>query len=251
MPRKGNNRDTEGKSCPRYARGTKALISWQAEVMLDYYQLSADLEYEGRNLFLKNWADRLLGAFFMVLLSPLFLILAAAIILEGLIFGDARGPVFVGQRRFSANKPFNLFKFRSYYIQDDTLHKDKTDTIWFINERRQTRVGKVLRKFYLDELPQLFNILCGDMSFVGPRPWPGKQNKEVIALGFQSRRFLKGGLCGPNQSLKGVKEKPAHKFELEEMLLELYMSRSAIGVVWTDVRLVWGTLRVAFRAEGL
>jgi hypothetical protein len=48
-----------------------------------------------------------------------------------------------------------------------------------------------------------------------------------------------------------VKEKPAHKFELEEMLLELYMSRSAIGVVWTDVRLVWGTLRVVFRAEGL
>ena len=127
--------------------------------MLDYYQLSADLEYEGRNLFLKNWADRLLGAFFMVLLSPLFLILAAAIILEGLIFGDARGPGFVGQRRLSANKPFNLFKFRSYYIQDDTLHKDKTDTIWFINERRQTRVGKVLRKFYLNGFSKHVEIL--------------------------------------------------------------------------------------------
>lgn len=217
---------------------------------VDYYQLPADLEYEGRNLFLKIWVDRLLSVFFLVLLSPLFLILAAAIILEGLIFGDTRGPVFVGQRRISADKPFDLIKFRSYYIQDDALHQDKADTIWFINDRRQTRAGKVLRKFYLDELPQLFNILRGEMSFVGPRPWPEKQNNEVLALGFQSRRFLKGGLCGPNQSFKGVKEKPAHKFEMEEMLLESYMSRSALGVVWTDVRLVWETLRVVFRAEG-
>lgn len=218
---------------------------------MDYYQLPADLEYEGKNLFLKNGADRLLSAFFLVLLSPLFLILAAAIILEGLIFKDSRGPVFIGQRRISANKPFNLLKFRSYFIQDDALHKDKADTIWFINERRPTRVGKILRKFYLDELPQLFNILRGEMSFVGHRPWPEKQNKEVLELGFQSRHFLKGGLCGPNQSLKGVKEKPAHKFELEEMLLESYMSRSALGVLWVDAKLVWETLRVVLRAEGL
>ena len=109
-----------------------------------------------------------------------------------------------------------------------------------------------MRKFYLDELPQLFNVLKGDMSFVGPRPWPEKQYMDVLAHGFHARRVVRGGLCGPLQALKGAapEDKPPNKFEVEDRLVADYCERSALGVVFYDLRLIGKTLRVVWRAEG-
>jgi len=218
----------------------------------EYFSLGKDFEYAKGNLYLKRGFDILFAAFFIVLLSPLFLVCVLAILGEGLISKTARGPAFITQRRISRGQPFNLIKFRSYYLKDDPHMAHLADTIWFINDRRQTWVGKLLRKFYLDELPQLFNVLKGEMSFVGPRPWPEKQYLDVLALGFYARRVVRGGVCGPLQALKGAapEDKPPSKFEVEDRLVAEYCKRSAPAVVFYDLRLIGKTLKVVWRAEG-
>ena len=112
------------------------------------------------SLFLKRAFDIFASAFMLILLSPLFLILAIAIKL------DSRGPVFYRQTRVTQyNKKFRIFKFRSM-----VQNADKGSLVTVGNDARITRVGKFIRKFKLDELCQLIDVLRGAMTFVGTRP---------------------------------------------------------------------------------
>jgi lipopolysaccharide/colanic/teichoic acid biosynthesis glycosyltransferase len=121
---------------------------------------------------LKSAADVLIAAIGAVLLAPLFLVIAAAIKL------DSPGPVIFCQKRVGLNgKVFVMYKFRTMAEDSDVklaeLHKQNMMTGHMFkikDDPRITRVGKVLRKTSLDEFPQLFNVLKGDMSLVGPRP---------------------------------------------------------------------------------
>jgi lipopolysaccharide/colanic/teichoic acid biosynthesis glycosyltransferase len=121
---------------------------------------------------LKSAADVLIAAIGAVLLAPLFLVIAAAIKL------DSPGPVIFCQKRVGLNgKVFVMYKFRTMAEDTDVklaeLHKQNMMTGHMFkikDDPRITRVGKVLRKTSLDEFPQLFNVLKGDMSLVGPRP---------------------------------------------------------------------------------
>lgn len=112
------------------------------------------------SLFLKRAFDIFASAFMLILLSPLFLILAIAIKL------DSRGPVFYRQTRVTQyNKNFRIFKFRSM-----VQNADKGSLVTVGNDARITRVGRFIRKFKLDELCQLIDVLRGTMTFVGTRP---------------------------------------------------------------------------------
>ena len=108
--------------------------------------------------FIKRILDLLLAIILLVLLSPIFIIVSIAIKLE------TKGPVIFKQIRSGKhNKEFTLYKFRSMTANNDFYNTKEEDQI--------TKVGRVLRKTSLDELPQLFNILKGEMSFIDPRPW--------------------------------------------------------------------------------
>jgi len=107
---------------------------------------------------LKQIIDFILALLGIILLSPIYLLTAIAIKI------DSKGPVIFVQKRIGKNgKEFNLYKFRSMSAKNNTLD--------FTQENIITRVGKFIRKTSIDELPQLFNILKGDMAFIGPRPW--------------------------------------------------------------------------------
>lgn len=96
----------------------------------------------------------------LIILLPLFLIFSLLIII------NSKGPVFYLQKRVGKNgKLFNLVKFRTMYV-----NADKQGLLTVGNDKRITSVGKFLRKYKLDELPQFFNVLAGQMSIVGPRP---------------------------------------------------------------------------------
>jgi exopolysaccharide biosynthesis polyprenyl glycosylphosphotransferase len=126
----------------------------------------------------------------LVLLSPIFLIVALLIKL------DSRGPVFFVQKRVGLNKRrFRMYKFRTMVVDAETRQfelekRNEADgPVFKIKEDpRITRVGKFLRKFSIDELPQFFNVLCGDMSLVGPRPLPVR-DYEGFEQDWQRRRF--------------------------------------------------------------
>lgn len=113
------------------------------------------------NDFLKRIFDLLVSFFAIILLSPFFIIVSL------LIKMDSKGPVIFKQVRVGKNeKPFEIYKFRTMVVDAEKLGKQITVG----NDNRITKIGGFLRKFKLDELPQLFNVFKGDMSFVGPRP---------------------------------------------------------------------------------
>ena len=108
--------------------------------------------------FIKRILDLLLAIILLVLLLPIFIIVSIAIKLE------TKGPVIFKQIRSGKNNHvFTLYKFRSMTASNDFYNTKEEDQI--------TKVGRIIRKTSLDELPQLFNILKGEMSFIGPRPW--------------------------------------------------------------------------------
>lgn len=137
--------------------------------------------------------DRLFASALLVLLSPLFLIIAIAIRCE------TRGPVFFLQPRYGFNGlPFTVFKFRTmHHAMSDLLANEQTSR----NDPRVTAIGKWLRKLSLDELPQLLNVLRGEMSLVGPRPHApntraeGRALDEVVA-DYAERHRIKPGITG-------------------------------------------------------
>lgn len=115
-----------------------------------------------RDISLKRTIDALLAFICLIIFSPLFLIIAIAIRLE-----DGQ-PVFYCQERIGkGGKPFLIYKFRSMKIDAE---KDGPNLLEVNGDKRLTKVGKFVREHHLDELPQLWNVLRGDMAFIGPRP---------------------------------------------------------------------------------
>ena len=112
------------------------------------------------NNFIKRLLDIILSLIVLIILSPIYLMLILALyIMQG-------RPIFFSQTRLGLNgKKFKMYKFRTMRLSREKLDLNST------TENEITTLGRILRKMSLDELPQLFNILKGDMSFIGPRPW--------------------------------------------------------------------------------
>ena len=148
------------------------------------------------NALIKRIADILMSIIIIILTSPVMLICAIGVKLS------SKGPVLFKQQRVGKNKKlFNMYKFRSMVVNDeqDTAWSSKTDN-------RRTKFGSFLRKTSLDELPQFFNVLKGDMSIVGPRPeipYYVDQFKEEIPL-YMVRHQIRPGITGWAQ-VKGLR----------------------------------------------
>ena len=141
-------------------------------------------------MFVKRTFDIFASTVLLVVLSPLFGITALCIILEN------RGPVFYSQIRVGKDgRQFRFFKFRSMVVGAQAMkaqllqHNESKDGVLFKMKKdpRITRVGRFIRKFSIDELPQLFNVLIGDMSLVGPRP---ATPDEVAQYTLEQRKRL-------------------------------------------------------------
>jgi exopolysaccharide biosynthesis polyprenyl glycosylphosphotransferase len=151
---------------------------------------------DGWQLVAKRLIDVLASIGLLVMLAPLFAIVTLLIRL------DSPGPVFFGQERVGFNKRrFRMLKFRTMVAEADRqqnllehLNEAEGPVFKIQNDPRITRVGKFLRRFSIDELPQLFNVLKGDMSLVGPRPLPIR-DVDRIDVQWHKRRFsIKPGI---------------------------------------------------------
>ena len=131
---------------------------FETEIVKKYRE---EIEKRRVSLFLKLFLDKVLALILLIPLSPIILAIAIWIKL------DSEGPVFYRQERITTyGRPFRIFKFRTMVKDADKLGAAVTEH----NDPRISRAGNKLRKVRLDELPQLFNVLLGDMSFVGVRP---------------------------------------------------------------------------------
>lgn len=126
---------------------------------IQYYKTI--LERKKISLILKRVFDMVVSIILLILLSPILLIFSVWIKL------DSKGPIFFRQERITLNgKKFKIFKFRTMVVDADK----KGSLVTLANDNRITKVGHLIRKIRLDELPQLINVLLGDMTFVGTRP---------------------------------------------------------------------------------
>ena len=171
-----------------------------------------------------------------LVLIPVFILIMAAIKFE------SRGPVFFKQKRVGLNKNhFNILKFRTMYIEtpNDTPTHLLADPDVYI-----TRVGKVLRKTSLDELPQLFNILKGEMAFVGPRPALWNQYDLIDERDKYQANDTLPGLTGWAQ-INGRDELP---IEIKAKLDGEYIQRMGILM---DTRCFIATIFSVLKSEGV
>jgi len=185
----------------------------------------------------KGVFDMGLSMVLLVFLTPFFLLIAV------LIKIDSRGPVFYSQLRVGKNgQTFNILKFRSL---KDNAEASGGPTWAGVNDERCTRLGRRLRRTRLDELPQLINILRGDMSFVGPRPerpFFVNELKEKIPY-YEVRTIVKPGLTGwaqVNQPYSSSLEGASEKFQYDiyyiknmSLLLDTWIILSTFKVVLT------------------
>lgn len=149
--------------------------------------------------YVKRILDFVLAVFGLVILSPLYLVIIIAIKL------DSRGPILFEQKRMAQNKKsFKIYKFRTMRI--DTPHNMPTHMLVHADSYITT-VGKFLRKTSLDELPQLLNILKGEMSVIGPRPCLMNQKDLIVERDKYGANNVKPGLTGLAQ-ISGRDELP-------------------------------------------
>jgi exopolysaccharide biosynthesis polyprenyl glycosylphosphotransferase len=194
--------------------------------------------------FLKRALDCAASALALAFCAPLMAILAVAIRL------DSRGPILFRQQRIGRDGyPFEMLKFRTMVDgaadqKAALLHRNECEGLFKIaDDPRITKVGRVLRRAYLDELPQLLNVLRGDMSLVGPRPLVSEDDLRIE--GWDRRRLhLTPGMTGPWQ-VTGVTRPP-----LGEMVKLDYLY-VATWSLWGDVKIILRTIALIFARRGL
>ncbi len=208
------------------------------------YAVAIDTQYTIRNQkanikyypYVKRFLDILLSLLALPIAIPIILIFAVIIKLE------TPGPVFFLQERVGLHgKYFKVIKLRSMGVD-----AEKNGAQWATkNDPRVTKVGAFIRKTRIDELPQLFNVLKGDMSLIGPRPerpmFTAQFNEEIP--GFIDRLQVKPGITGWAQVNGGYDITPREKLELDRY----YINNMSF---WLDLKIILKTIKVCITGDG-
>ena len=216
------------------------MLRWRQRVKLTIWEVGL-----GGVFAVKRLMDLLLALLALLLFLPVFLVVGLAIWLE-----DGR-PLFYVQKRVGINgREFPFFKFRSMCRDADqrktvlAAQNDSHDGVIFKmrNDPRITRVGKFIRRFSIDELPQIFNVLLGDMAVVGPRP-PIPREVALYTLAERKRLHVKPGLTCIWQ-IQGRSEIP---FKQQVRLDLQYIHSQSI---WKDIVIILKTVPAVLLGRG-
>lgn len=182
--------------------------------------------------FLKRVMDIVLSSIAIILSSPILLVAAIAIKIE-----DKGSIIFKQNRATRDGKIFSVYKLR-------TMKEDVENYSVVENDDRVTRVGKFLRKYRIDEIPQFFNVLKGDMSVVGPRPemLANIFNYTSVLPEFEYRLRVKAGITGHAQIAGKYNTSPKDKLILDLMYIEEYS-------MWLDIKLIFQTIIVLLKKD--
>ncbi|WP_024862514.1 sugar transferase [Pediococcus acidilactici] len=215
--------------------------------MTENKKIVVDEQYQNRRFiyhFFKRAIDIIASGAGLILLSPLFLIISLAIKAED------RGPIFYSQIRLGkGQRPFKMYKFRSMIVDadkklEDLLEKNEVDGAMFKmkHDPRITKVGRFTRKHSLDELPQLWNVLIGDMTLVGPRPPLEREVAEYSEYDRQ-RLAVKPGCTG----LWQVSGRNDVDFD---GMVELDLNYIQNSGVFLDLTILLRTILIVFKPNG-
>ena len=201
----------------------------------------------------KRVLDRGVSLMLLALLSPVIAVVLVVMALDTLFVSADRGGFLYRETRISRGREFALLKFR-------TLRRAAVRTqaggeaharLLEANPQNLTWAGrKILKPWYLDEIPQLLNVLKGDMSLVGPRPWPPSMVAQQVSEGHEYRNLVTAGWTGPAQVRKDVTA-PEGYTELDLTYVEGCRTWSSARLVRYDLGILWQTVKLIVRGEGL
>jgi lipopolysaccharide/colanic/teichoic acid biosynthesis glycosyltransferase len=205
-----------------------------------------------RPRLLKSLFDKLVAAALLLLALPVLLLLKICFLIEGWLLPETRGPMFFFYWAVSAGKPIRKYKIR--LIKPEFIDPEGAragDWLAYCAEwspQSRTITGRLVKKFYLDELPQFYCVLKGDMSIVGPRPLSVRHYERDRDQGNVARLLLRGGMVSLAHNKKGSPEmgNPAYEYEY----VDAYLKRSAIGLLLLDLRILWTSLGLVARGGG-
>lgn len=193
------------------------------------------------NFFLKRFFDFCFSLGMCVILIPLWIVVAI------IIKWDSKGPIFFKQgRRTKDGRIFQMLKFRSMIENAENMG---TGLFSYDKDFRVTRVGKFLRRTSIDELPQLFNVIIGDISIVGPRPCVTYElgDFETLNKKYKTRFQMKGGITGLAQC-KGRNE---NSWDEKVTLDNEYINRFKKEGVGLDIKIIWWTILKVFIGQNI
>ena len=199
-----------------------------------YFEIS---KFHGLNLFIKILFDKILALFFLLLLSPVIIISIVCIYIE-----DGYPILFTQDRTGWDGRRFKIFKLRS--LKSEKFDKTVQVTT---NDKRLLLIGKIIRRFSIDELPQFINVLIGDMSVVGPRPHMVEHDIKYSAIfsGFLKRHKSNPGLTGWAQvnGLRGATPTP----DLMEKRMKYDLWYLNNWTIWLDFYIILKTFYIIFK----
>lgn len=187
----------------------------------------------------------------LALLSPLIAILLTAMAVDMVVCRRDRGSFLYREPRISRGRLFELIKLRTLRreVLDEVQAGGGHARLYEADPTHLTWAGRrLLKPWYLDEVPQLLNVLRGDMSMVGPRPWPPAMVESQVAAGLDYRNRILAGLTGPAQVTKGEAVPFDH---LDTGYFERCSTLSAWDIVLYDLQILRRTVVVMARGEGL
>jgi lipopolysaccharide/colanic/teichoic acid biosynthesis glycosyltransferase len=202
--------------------------------------------------FFKVLFDKLLASLLLLLSAPIILALKFAYMVEGWVIPENAGPMFFYYNAVSAGKIIRKYKIRlikEKYIEPEGAKRH--DWIAYSAEwtpDSRTFMGQFVKKFYLDELPQFWSVLKGDLSIVGPRPLAILHYQRDRAQGNVTRFLLRGGLLGLGHINKGTSEMGNPVFEYE--YVDQYLKRSSFGLLCLDLWIIWRGILVIIKGGG-
>lgn len=200
---------------------------------MDEKSIALDIR-DGMNVFerfVKRIFDLICSFLALIILSPVFLVVSIVLLCQG------DGSVFFRQERIGyKGRPFNILKFRTMRVDSESNGEPRLATV---NDERLTKVGKFLREHHLDELPQLLNVLLGDMSFVGPRP---ERRYFIEKIRQENPNYdylymIRPGLTSMATLHNGYTDTMEKMLKRLDMDLEYLQKRS----LWLDMKLILTT----------
>lgn len=200
----------------------------------------------------KRIFDVLLSLTVLVVLSPFILTVLFLIKIEHIMRGRPFDPFFYSEIRFSQGKPFLLFKFNIFKYEKIIEMRKKKIFIHTKNLEKKggvTVTGWTLKQIYMDELPQLLNVLKGDMSIIGPRPVNKEVYSALMRQDITAKKEIKAGMTGHFQAFKNTSGKKSDESDRE--YVDYYFNNPWYKILLFDLKIIMRTIKVILRAKGV
>lgn len=223
-----------------------------SEIVKEKYGYIFDIKESLPPRIFKTLIDRVIGSILVLISIPVLILLKIGFLIEGFLVPENKGPMFFYYNAVSAGKVIPKYKIRLIKTKFiDPIGASKHDWIAFSAEwspQSRTYMGGFVKKFYLDELPQFFSVVKGDISIVGPRTLSVLHYERDLAQGNVSRRLIKGGLLGLGHINKGTANMGDPSYEYE--YIDQYLNRSAWGLFTLDLWIIWKGVALMSKGGG-